>query len=261
MNKIMSERLNKNNNSNKLRNNCIELSGNILCMIYNNEKLAELKKQIHPEDFVDVTRLNDNLRFLSGITRTNSNVDKFSEDYLDIGDLATRKEADIFNNPNNLYSKLKLIIASFQPKNGNQNGITSKIERSRKVNVADLINFIDFRSHSTDTSEESMEKYKKKKKPKRFEVVENSDESVASGNTDSDTSNEMSIPLRNKNVNSKIIYVQGPTRHILSDERRSRIPHFMPKRYHWDLDDIKDLPYFWFNGPQGYFSGVYKVFI
>ncbi|XP_045541159.1 uncharacterized protein LOC123722716 [Papilio machaon] len=260
----MNEKLNKNSYYNRQTNdNCVELSDNTLCIIVKDkEKLYGLKRQTNKypnEGLVDITRLKDDLRFLTGITRTKSNVDKFSEDYLDVGDLsATRKEADIFNNPKNLYSKLKLIIASLQSKNG----LTPNLI-SRKVNVADLINFIDFRSHNTDTSEESIEKYKKKKKnkPKRFEVVENTNESVEPRNSESEeSSNEMSIPLKNRNI-PKIIYVQGPTRHIPSDERRSRLPHFMPKRYHWSLDDIKDLPYFWFNGPQGYYAGVYRVFI
>lgn len=43
--------------------------------------------------------------------------------------------------------------------------------------------------------------------------------------------------------------------HGLSDDadedRRRRLPQFLPKRYHWDPSDINELGYYWFNGPKG----------
>ncbi|KAJ2942458.1 hypothetical protein O0L34_g16063 [Tuta absoluta] len=47
-------------------------------------------------------------------------------------------------------------------------------------------------------------------------------------------------------------YTQSHSRLVTEGEDfRRRLPHFMPKRYHWDEKDFQRLGYFWFNGPQG----------
>lgn len=35
------------------------------------------------------------------------------------------------------------------------------------------------------------------------------------------------------------------------DISRKRLQQFLPKRYHWEPEEIHDLGYFWFNGPKG----------
>ncbi|CAG9790543.1 unnamed protein product [Diatraea saccharalis] len=80
---------------------------------------------------------------------------------------------------------------------------------------------------------------------------------------DSDLSSESDQPLiretmktkkkKIKNKEDKEYYLQAGR--IIDpysdDEFRRRLPVFLPKRYHWQEEDIHNLGYYWFNGPQG----------
>lgn len=40
---------------------------------------------------------------------------------------------------------------------------------------------------------------------------------------------------------------------------RRKLPTFLPKRYFWKKDELPDLGYYWFDGPQGYTPGPYQI--
>lgn len=60
--------------------------------------------------------------------------------------------------------------------------------------------------------------------------------------------------------NEKYMYLQGNNYYDKGNFRRNgrnkfrrgyRLTHFLPKRYHWDEEQLHDLGYFWFNGSKG----------
>lgn len=81
-------------------------------------------------------------------------------------------------------------------------------------------------------------------------------------NSDSDESSSYEEVKIKKKVKAKVepavYYMQGPSRMYGEDSRR-RLPHFLPKRYYWDEDDMRELKNFWFQGPQGKYPGHYKT--
>lgn len=95
-------------------------------------------------------------------------------------------------------------------------------------------------ARSTISSKEvhvSLSKEKKESSPEIY-PEEDEDEVYLQGNK--------LVPLKSKNNDDKTKI----SRRENVDGRR-RLPHFLPKRYHWNSDEIKHLGYFWFNGPRG----------
>ncbi|CAH2065195.1 unnamed protein product, partial [Iphiclides podalirius] len=201
--------------------------------------------------FVDLTRLNKDLRDLDGVLRSSSDDDTFSEDYLDVGDLSATRKVDydyVLGSPKEHLTKLKLhIVSSKQKGEKERGGLVRKLFNLETGPGASL------RTLESELKDASSEEEFDDGKPKRFEVIENSDESEES----SRGSEERPAPKKVKGAKgAKYIYAQGPTRHVTVDRRR--LPHFLPKRYHWDEGDIRNLSYLWFNGPQGQYAGVYR---
>lgn len=128
-------------------------------------------------------------------------------------------------------------------------------------------------SDSSDSSDESVSKDKVDsskgderkgksidKKPKRFHVI---DKSVKEESSEEDTSNESEIPIQRPieipKKEKKVYYIQGSNRIFKIRNGRRRLPHFLPKRYHWSEEDMKNLENYWFNGPQGKYWGAYRT--
>lgn len=64
---------------------------------------------------------------------------------------------------------------------------------------------------------------------------------------------KMALKKLKKLKGDEEVYVQG-NRYISaadSEDGRRRLPQFLPKRYHWEPDEMQDLGYYWFNGPKG----------
>lgn len=80
--------------------------------------------------------------------------------------------------------------------------------------------------------------------------------------SDSESSSYEEIKIIKKKIKPKVepavYYMQGPSRMYGEDSRR-RLPHFLPKRYYWDEDDMRELKNFWFQGPQGKYPGHYRT--
>lgn len=196
----------------------------------------------YPVPFVDLTRLGE-LGNLQGVARSRPDDSSFSEDYLDVNDLSATR-----NVIGNQVSPTKKQRREFNIVVVNPD---HKVRYSRKLfNITDpdteLLSILRaqvkrYHSKEDSSSEDSDEDGSK---PKRFEVIEKTD------------SEEPYRPVKVKAEGGKYIYAQAPTRHLTLDRRR--LPHFLPKRYHWSLDDIKHLPYLWFNGPQGQYAGIYR---
>ncbi|CAB3258279.1 unnamed protein product [Arctia plantaginis] len=54
------------------------------------------------------------------------------------------------------------------------------------------------------------------------------------------------VPMKHRND-----YDKTKRSHHKNLDARRRLPHFLPKRYHWNPNEIKHLGYFWYNGPRG----------
>ncbi|CAH2083440.1 unnamed protein product [Euphydryas editha] len=174
----------------------------------------------------------------------------FSQDYLDINDLLrTNKNMD------NDKTKKKIILKIVQPNKNKFTRFDYDLTGVRKFNhdedKMEKKNILrtDYDSSDSSGSDE--------KQAKRNDVKDESSDR----DSDESSSDEEDVKRKlktKKKVNPTVYYMQGPSRMYGEDARR-RIPHFFPKRYHWDEDDIKDLKNYWFQGPQGKYSGPYKT--
>ncbi|CAG5000124.1 unnamed protein product [Parnassius apollo] len=235
-----------------------------------------LTGNINDTPFVDQTRLEKDLTNFRDVTRSRSN--GFSEDYLDVNDLKLYRKLSTKNRGIGLPKKprrLKIIVM-----NSKRHPKHERPESKYSRKLFELGNDKTLRSSEADnesseetakeSSNENVDKMNEKgPKPKRFEVIENTEEweedAVISDESREDSTNEafLKIPENISNKNKeKFLYAQSPTRHLSlnmsSDDRRRRLPHFLPKRYHWSKDDMRHLPYLWYNGPQGLHPGIYR---
>lgn len=137
----------------------------------------------------------------------------------------------------------------------------------------EILRTVSVESDSSDSSDDSASKDKVEaskgderkgksidKKPQRFHVI---DKSVKEESSEEDTSNESEIPIQRPmeipKKEKKVYYMQGSNRIFKIRNGRRRLPHFLPKRYHWSEEDMKNLENYWFNGPQGKYWGAYKT--
>jgi hypothetical protein len=89
-----------------------------------------------------------------------------------------------------------------------------------------------------------LESYNFELKPKNVKSI------YAKLDDENSLSVEDSTPLAQDSV--KDVYIQGNKVYdFTSGGFRRRLPSFLPKRYRWNPDDIRNLGYYWFNGPQG----------
>ncbi|RVE46046.1 hypothetical protein evm_009326 [Chilo suppressalis] len=141
-----------------------------------------------------------------------------------------------------------------------------------------------FNLESSDDSESSssQESHSRNeyRKPKRFQIIENENlgkkrqakqkriVAMSSSEESDEASSSDELPVAKKRplpkltkkkvkkhdmVTQKEFYLQAGRLIDPSsgDEFRRRLPMFLPKRYHWQEEDIHNLGYYWFNGPQG----------
>ncbi|CAK1553300.1 unnamed protein product [Leptosia nina] len=74
----------------------------------------------------------------------------------------------------------------------------------------------------------------------------------------SEASDEVVKPKRGRK--DPFNYMQAPTRiYEIELDLRRRLPHFLPKRHHWDEEDFKNLRNYWIHGPQGKYPGPYRI--
>lgn len=72
--------------------------------------------------------------------------------------------------------------------------------------------------------------------------------------------NHKNNALQNNDKNNRIISKKRVSEDYIDYENYRRfIPKFLPKRYFWSKDELLDLGYFWFNGPQGHVPGPYQI--
>lgn len=72
--------------------------------------------------------------------------------------------------------------------------------------------------------------------------------------------NNKNNALRNNDNNSHSIGKKRVSEDYIDYANyRRTIPMFLPKRYFWKKDQLLDLGYFWFNGPQGHTPGPYQI--
>lgn len=102
-----------------------------------------------------------------------------------------------------------------------------------------------------------------KKKKKRKSTVYMYMQGPQRQYTDSEEGSRRSvIALRHQTYNDKY---EATTKKRVSEDYidyenyRRTIPMFLPKRYFWKKNQLLDLGYFWFNGPQGHTPGPYQI--
>lgn len=180
------------------------------------------------EDFTDISKRENS---------ENTKNKNFSQDYLDIKDLLRsksgpqKKKKYVFQiaNPTERHVQNKPNFSNFRKFSSNKIG--DKILRTSSYEASE-----------SSGSEEIPEKKKHQE----------------SSESESELSNDVEVTTRRPKAKSgQLLYIQSPS-HIYSPSRR-RLPYFLPKRYHWDEDDIKNLHDYWFNGPQGKYWGPYKT--
>lgn len=216
---------------------------------------------------------------------------KFSQDYLDVNDLLrNNKKMDDKKNkkriifkivPNeNKFSRFDYDLTSlrrFKPKNDKEivriNHDSSNENNNKRIIfkiVPDENKLVKF--DKTDNKNKNIlrtlpdDYYDSDSSSSEEHTEQNNGEihhqGQANVNSDSDESSsyeEVQIKKKNKaKVEPAVYYMQGPSRMYGEDSRR-RLPHFLPKRYYWDEDDMRELNNFWFQGPQGKYPGHYKT--
>lgn len=292
--------------------------------------LRALKKKPRQDSANDRSKLNPFKTRLKGSRnqvgrqqyRPFADLTEFSQDYLDVNDLARSKFANDYVDVNDLREG-RSIVPNCKSELGEFGRVTqtnclpvsrkSHYEGNSRFNVEDsaLEGKFDEISDVKGTSN-SNELYEKDntlrfKKKKRYKVVSNekssdSDDSSKSYDFDkhgsgsslqSSDSNEVTTKKPKKNKKNKAskkessdsyMYMQGNKMYNQDDFRKNkwdnlkdeiesaneegskharhrfrrgiRLPHFLPKRYHWDEEEFQNLGYYWFNGPKG----KYKIF-
>ncbi|KAL0858462.1 hypothetical protein ABMA27_012332 [Loxostege sticticalis] len=232
-----------------------------------NKFTEEIKKP-----FADLTREER----VDATMRTTFNMPEFSTDYIDFRDLRMRLEDDMRKSN----KRKKLFLRSYSSSETDSGSYemqkSSNYRKPKRFKVID--NGKRQKSDSDDKS--SAEKASKTRKPSKTKKTksywdsDNSDSSSGgeykkpsskeyysqgNGGLSSDEVEEPVKPKKYKSNKKKEYYLQGGR--IIADvdedeDRRRRLPNFLPKRYHWAEDEIHNLGFFWFNGPQGRYSHV-----
>ncbi|KAH9641047.1 hypothetical protein HF086_006327 [Spodoptera exigua] len=125
----------------------------------------------------------------------------------------------------------------------------SKLKRKKDGDSSSETNSED----NSDVDEWSKEKKKRKKNSKKLKKKDTGKKLKKKEDSEVEESWE-----DNKNSGSDDIILQGNKiyrgfeRRTKEDaNKRRRLQHFMPKRYHWEASDFGDLGYYWYNGPKG----------
>lgn len=72
--------------------------------------------------------------------------------------------------------------------------------------------------------------------------------------------NDKNEASRNNDKNIQTITKKRVSEDYIDYENyRRSVPMFLPKRYFWKKDQLLDLGYFWFDGPQGHTPGPYQI--
>lgn len=197
---------------------------------------------------------------------------EFSQDYLDVGELSRNEPTclECLQDSHNRDYKYKLRSEVLKRIGGRK----PKRRSNKRVEQTS-----DSSEESSDSSDnDNMRNDRKRRKPNRFQVVFNDDASPESdeetekkkpqksfsseseeapkktkresSNSDSD-SESVEVTEKPVKTDGKYSYLQG---NKVYDSFRRRLEHFMPKRFHWNTDDIHHLGYYWFNGPRGKYS-------
>lgn len=119
------------------------------------------------------------------------------------------------------------------------------------------------KKQSSDSEIDSSEKAAKSSKESAEEISSVEKIKKKDAKYDSDVENEMdeidtsdSFETGPKKPSERYEYLQGHRvvkPKAIKARRASRLQTFLPKRYHWKLEDIHNLGYYWFEGPKGAF--------
>lgn len=101
-------------------------------------------------------------------------------------------------------------------------------------------------TRESNSFENRPKKIKKKNKKKNY----GSDETSSERET---TSEEEDYFMQGNNIFHSKDRKKKKTHN--DENMRRRLEHFLPKRYHWNPEEIHDLGHFWFNGPKGLYPG------
>ncbi|XP_028160991.1 serrate RNA effector molecule homolog [Ostrinia furnacalis] len=249
------------------------------------KKLSQKKPQLLidlKDPFMDFTRAVG----LNQKSERSDLKDRFSTDYIDIGDLRMKKKN------RNLKAKRRNTNIIYRASDSSDTDSDESIEiqkqsyykKPKRFQVIE--NILSKEKESDDDSDDSSVEYKKPykkpnaktykkpyvmphknqyKEPKRPNVEPHKNPEDSDDSSDDEYEKPYKTPRKkpintnpykkpaNKKPVKKEYYLQG-TRLVSpssEEDARRRIQHFLPKRFHWEPEDIQNLGYYWFNGPQG----------
>ncbi|CAB3240965.1 unnamed protein product [Arctia plantaginis] len=173
----------------------------------------------------------DSLR--KNIEKSNADQDSSSSEYITIlrhGKNSIVKRFKIINNSSK--KKRKKVWSSDTDSSQSSEEAAKKIKKKYYKS-----------SYEEDSSMSSKEVHnslsdEKKKDSYEESPEEDEDEVYLQGN--------ILVPMKHRND-----YDKTKRSHHKNLDARRRLPHFLPKRYHWNPNEIKHLGYFWYNGPRG----------
>lgn len=212
------------------------------------------------KDYIDLKELG----------RTDFQTDRFSRDYLDVDDLARRDDTPHkVNRAVEMYPGYHPVPTHiFDFINLRKSLLRHKYKDFQKHNKgrSDSSDSVDDTSLD-DSDEESIDKSKNNRfkivKPEKFFSTTSEEESSVELPVEKkmfivkDESESHSEESQNEDY---FVYMQGRNRIIDENDvdRRKRLEHFIPKRFHRDEDDFKNLGYYWFNGHKGKYAEAWR---
>ncbi|CAG4974089.1 unnamed protein product [Colias eurytheme] len=196
----------------------------------------------HFSHFLDLTRDSEDA--------VRKGMFNFAEDYVDFPGIGRSGN----NNKKKDMSKEKMY---FYKPGGKKKHAKKQLRRNLNDNfIAKKILRTNFDSESEeDDSDSNSEDLTRNDVRNSIKYQESTEESNSSEESDY-------VRQKPKKVKRKdpLKYMQAPTRIFEVDlDRRRRLAHFLPKRFHWSESDFRDLRNHWIHGPQGKYPGSYRI--
>lgn len=229
------------------------------------QPFADLQRQEFSQDYLDISDLsraeqNCQLTDCQNHYFQNENIKRKLKDLNKLDNRRVFEHVDLRSYSSDENS------ASSESDNSYNIKPNKKVKKPRKPSRFEVVNNDDSSQESeTETkkriikSSVESEEYSKKKKPKskKIESVEseehvkkkpkNKREKKIEVNSDSDIDVDDEKEVKGKPTKSKEKYAYLQGNKIYDSLRRQRLQHFLPKRFHWTENEMRNLGYYWFD--------------